>query len=417
MSALKAMKRITTGIILALLLSVLFGARAHATTTTAASCSASDVQTAINNAGTGDIVTVPGGSCTWTSSVSIPSSKGITLNGGGNTTITWGSGGQFVVTAGTTASSFVTGFTFVGSFNGNGPMWLTTSDSPLTQPIRFYNNTLDDGNPAVQGTIINTFGNGPLLIDHNTFTSHHGADEVIHLVGLGGGVTTGWATDVVPGGPNMHFIEDNTFSYPSVSGSWDGTSAVQSYYGARLVFRHNYVTDEQVDVHGTCGMVNGRWFEVYGNTFNVTGVAEANYVVLRGGSGVVWGNTMTGTNTVPGSIQVAQDCTSGTYPLPGQVGRGLNYNLSPVYIWGNDPNISISNRNPTYITLNTDYFTSTSQPTTMNRCLSAADVSAGCPVAYSYVSYPYPHPLIAATPAIPTTAATPSPTNFKATPQ
>ena len=60
---------------------------AHAATITATSCSAANVQSAINSANNGDVVTIPGGTCTWSSTVTIPSTKGITLSGGGDTTI------------------------------------------------------------------------------------------------------------------------------------------------------------------------------------------------------------------------------------------------------------------------------------------------------------------------------------------
>ena len=53
----------------------------------AASCSQSDVQNAINSAANGDRVVVPGGSCTWPSGVAITSAKYVTLDGGGATTI------------------------------------------------------------------------------------------------------------------------------------------------------------------------------------------------------------------------------------------------------------------------------------------------------------------------------------------
>src|SRR5690348_7710489 len=68
----------------------------RAATVSAVSCAASDVQTAINKAVTGDTVLVPAGSCSWgNSSVSI-NSKNITVQGAGvdvtNITGTWTSG-------------------------------------------------------------------------------------------------------------------------------------------------------------------------------------------------------------------------------------------------------------------------------------------------------------------------------------
>jgi hypothetical protein len=48
-----------------------------------------------------------------------------------------------------------------------------------------------------------------------------------------------------------------------------GNSAVQSYNGARTVFRHNSLDFSQVDQHGTNGNIGARWWEIYDNTFNI----------------------------------------------------------------------------------------------------------------------------------------------------
>jgi len=58
-------------------------AAADAATLSAASCSSADVQTAINNALNGDLVVIPGGTCIWTSGVTI-NGKRIKLQGGGS---------------------------------------------------------------------------------------------------------------------------------------------------------------------------------------------------------------------------------------------------------------------------------------------------------------------------------------------
>ena len=86
---------------------------------TANSCSVSDVQSAVNLADDGDIVYVPPGSCTWSNQLSLPGSKGITLQGSGKdvTTINNGTGG-YLISWGTSSSNSpgrITGFTFNGS--------------------------------------------------------------------------------------------------------------------------------------------------------------------------------------------------------------------------------------------------------------------------------------------------------------
>src|SRR3989304_7316481 len=53
----------------------------YAETIYATSCSFGDVQTAVNAASSGDTVVVPAGSCTWSSVLTLSSTKAIILQG------------------------------------------------------------------------------------------------------------------------------------------------------------------------------------------------------------------------------------------------------------------------------------------------------------------------------------------------
>lgn len=377
----------------------LFVSRAGAATIAAPTCAQSDVQTAINSASNGDTVVVPGGTCNWASGVTIPNTLGITLNGGGNTSIT----GSLQVSQNQSVTTRITGFNFSNLNCGSSSAGcIGITGSPNSAAFRFdHNNLTNTANSIIMMTIA---GNAPGVIDHNTFVAG-AASEVIHNLGMGAGNTNGWSDSLVPGGPNMLFVEDNTFTY-NASGNpayfW-GTSAIQSYYGARTVFRHNTLNMMQVDQHGTCGNIYARWWEIYNNTFN-TSVPNANqssYIVLRGGSGVVFNNHHIGGNDA-GSIEVTEDCNSGSYALSYQIGRGINQGASPAYIWGNDADMAVSNGNPTFLQVNRDYLVSASQPTSMSKVESSSDNPA---TTYSYTPYTYPHPLVSAvagTPAPPT---------------
>ena len=283
------------------LILLMFPALARATTYTAATCGASDFQTQINLSVNGDTVQGPlaGGSATWNTIVTVGTTHQITLNGNA-CSVTFGSAGGLTVTAGSTINTRVTNFTFTGAFtNGNYPIELDTG----TQTMRFDHNTLGCGTPGAPSTFIGVNNNGPALIDHNSFSCANGADEMIHVLGVGG--NTGWTDVVTPGGTSMIFIEDNTFSDSGTGGN----SAIQSYYGARTVFRHNTLTNMQIDQHGTAGMVGARWWEVYNNNFQ-----NQQQICIRAGSGVIFSNT-----NLPGIIMVEED--SG-YPALYQVGQG-----------------------------------------------------------------------------------------------
>jgi hypothetical protein len=68
-----------------------------------------------------------------------------------------------------------------------------------------------------------------------------------------------------------------------------GTSAIQSYYGARTVMRHCQLNYCEIDQHGNVPPLYGtRWYEFYENTFYVRANGnQSDYFALRGGSGVV----------------------------------------------------------------------------------------------------------------------------------
>jgi hypothetical protein len=268
---------------------------------------------------------------------------------------------------------------------------VTTQGTTSSATARIDHNTFND--PSTDGTFIGTFGNAPVLIDNNSFVAC-AACEIIHNMGVG---ISGWQDDVVPGSADMVFIEDNTFTNPSNF----GVAAVQSYYGARTVFRHNTMNMAYVDQHGTCGNVYARWWEIYDNTFKNAGPGLSQYGNLRGGTGVIWGNTFSG-NSSNAAFNLTEDTGNNGcgHIVAESVGGGYEPNTtsptssnrthSPAYVWGNG---SIPIQNGGGVTLNTDYLVSTSQQATLTRCESAADVAAGCPVSYNYVPYTYPHPL------------------------
>ena len=127
------------------------GARAQ-TAISAASCNTSDVQTAINKATEGQTVTIPSGTCTWISGVTI-SGKGIVLEGAGagriiaisSSTLTIGTGSKTLIVSSTLVSGALTitnGETLTLSETGNRQNYMVgtvTSDSAGTVVMNITN--------------------------------------------------------------------------------------------------------------------------------------------------------------------------------------------------------------------------------------------------------------------------------------
>jgi len=359
-----------------------FCLHASAATITANSCSAADVQAAIDAAANGDTIQVPVGTCSG--NVTVPNTKGITLKGsiGGTTTLT--SPGAVKVNASTAGTTRVTGFTFTGLGDSNAGD-LSFDSSTSTKMWRADHNVFtSSSNP----TFITHSGLGPGLIDHNTFTCSQG--EMIHNLGVGPSDASGWTTDVVPGSAKMTFIEDNVFTNTNTTYL---ASALQSYYGARTVARHNTLNFSELDQHGTPGMVGARWYEFYENTINALNENQCCGFSLRAGSGVVFKNHLTGSwlYSAP-SIEFREE-DSG-YPALYQVGRGYNEVYSPAYVWGNDSAIAVGSGSSNVVQ-GRDFVVSTTQPSSLSVCESAADggTSGTCSHTIAYVPYSYPFPL------------------------
>lgn len=335
---------------------------------TASTCSQADVQAEINLASDGDVVTVPAGTCTYTTTVagnpSININKAITLQGQttctgkagtlsctDNTTISDGTGSNYreypiQISA---ANARVTGLTFTG---GDGSTWpfLAISD---VNGWRVDHNHFIPTQTTNRG--IQAYGYG--LVDHNYFVNDgngvsiyggHGADATY-------AGDTSWTQAMDLGTANAVYIEDNEFDYTqTLDGAYD------AYSGARVVFRYNDVKRTNIGGHGmdTGGDRSTLLQEVYNNTFANSGSHIYQWFSSRGGSHLVFNNTIgsaggsydlftelreyrqdngysfgdvcMGTNPIDGN-------TSGQYgwPCMDQVGRGTNQASYPGYSWGN----------------------------------------------------------------------------------
>jgi hypothetical protein len=255
--------------------------------------SVANVQALHNAASNGDTITLPAGTFSWTSPLTI--TKGITLQGA--TTITGHAGNPTVTDAtiiqdntprsGTSAGiikvairssqSFrLTGFTFApGSSTtfaaGGGAVHLLSQDSSPCTSMR-----VDHCHFAwlYQGRNVWVSGWVYGVADHNVIQSRGAAQSffIEHQNYWGTSQIYGngsWADYPWYGTEKFFFIEDNTIVG---NGLVQTSGTIDSFNGGRYVARHNAFTNALAADHGTeGGLPRGiRAKEVYDNTFNWT---------------------------------------------------------------------------------------------------------------------------------------------------
>jgi hypothetical protein len=352
-----------------------------------------DVRAATKAAADGDTIQIPAGSFTW-KKPGVTVNIGVSILGAGasKTTITAptsenGSWSAINLNS-DSANASISGIAF------NGFYAITVQGSSKSAIYHIHDCIFSCG--TKQGVLLQLAGNGNGLIDHCSFTGGNGS-EIIHNMGMGADDSVaGWQNNVSPGTINAVYIENCTFNKDPAKGQYFwGTSAIQSYYGAITVCRDCILNACQIDQHGNVGLVGARWWEFYNNTFYTPpNMNQSNYFALRGGSGVVFDNHVSGgPNTGGGEIELYSD--DRTNPPPCGPGAGIFVKgrpsplSSPVYIWGNDAAMVIKSGSAN-VTEGRNFFVSQYQPSSMLISQTTAQLPSA---SYKYAPYVYPHPL------------------------
>jgi PKD repeat protein len=355
------------------------------------SCKQADVQAAIESASSGNTVQVPAGSCTWSSTVTIPDSKKIILRGAGKSST--------VITAGATAlnvgrsGSRVTGFrfqtsgsyTFISVAGRNG--WRIDN-------CRFQYESKADAISPRDTSADNATPVG--LIDSCEFINAR-----VAVIGSGQMLNEGysqhhlWYEPLGLGTNNAVFVENSTF----VLTLGNIGNIMDENYGGRYVFRFNEVNDSRLEVHSVQGNNRAsRSWEIYNNTFNVvTGETTWGPMFIRGGTGVAFNNVFKDYSSTPSiildNVRSSRDFSfppgrcdgssdwdgnelSNGYPCRDQIGRSIDawlwteenpyppQELYPAYFWDNkhetgDVGITIGNGCDAWIEQDRDYYSDT----------------------------------------------------------
>ena len=312
-----------------------------AASVTAANCSQSAVQSAINNALDGDLVAVPAGNCTWSTSVAL--SKGIHLRGAGagQTVVTVGQ--TFRITKHPTRSIELSGFTFNAVGTSNETKMIVVTGTWSAKPPLIHDNVFNSNGAA----IMRYEANGGVIY-RNQFNGVWDSEGIQHKIASD---SSSWSTADSLGtrdtlGTMNLYVEDNTFTSMSNQGT-DFDDA------ARVVWRYNTHINTSVNSHGLdTSPIGVRHYEIYGNNFLYPSnmVNQGWWIWLRGGTGVVFNNTFQDiTGQMWGnkaellfSVRMADDggvlgCAT-SWPAPHQVGQnhtGTAQFTDGVHFWGN----------------------------------------------------------------------------------
>jgi hypothetical protein len=321
-------------------------ARCEAASIDAASGAAADIQAAIDKAQPGDTVTIPPGRYLFEGQVHAP--DGIHLKGAGrdrtllikNDDLSeWHA--MFTIDSRTGRPFIFSGITLQGRLDvlqGANRKKAATNvkDQGLViqgaaRDVQIYDSRFTKFLRAgieFEGTAGSVHGNPTGVVYHNEFI-----DNWYPYLGYGiaiDGDPTSWNRPAVLGSGDALFVEDNSFDR--------NRHCVTGSNGAVYVARYNHVKDNYqdagaFDAHGlTPSWPRGaRSVEIYKNTVDDS-IRRWAGAAIRGGSGVVWGNTWQGvTHGVALMIETPPPKRAlASYPALDQIG-----NPDAVYVWDN----------------------------------------------------------------------------------
>ena len=280
---------------------LLIAASSEGATIAASSCSRADVGTAVTASSNGDTVTIPAGTCVWTSGLTI--AKAITLQGAGigNTIIQDGIVARTTLIEWTLVANLnsrMTGIEFEdasgGADNTNGVIKITGANTDARR-MRIDHVRFDDlhGFSVFAQDVLGVFDNNEYYQNHNCscvfiYVYHENWDGVTNS-------DASWSDPPNLGSEEFLFLESSTFEY--IFTPHRQYAITDAYRGARYIVRYNTIKNAWVELHGTDsgGRKRGaRAVEIYNNVFTCTLGEFCNLVAnYRSGTGVIQNNTTT----------------------------------------------------------------------------------------------------------------------------
>ena len=307
----------------------------HGATIRAAGVAYEDVRVAVAAAASGDTVVVPAGSATWLSTLKI--TKRIWLVGAGV--------GQTIITSGVASRDCIISY--------------APSDAASTSFFRLSGFTLDSNNTSRLVEIVrtSTLAATYVRIDHNRFVGaltsfpavlmiqgmvygvvdNNTFDNQAHIDNYGLSATAWKNLTYRPGTADNLYYEDNTFNLTQTADSGGhGGRYAKRYNDYNLQDPRPYTGlsgfyplfdahgNQLGDIHAAMGV------EVYAN--KVSGNFTMNFLVQRGGKGVVLFNKLLDANSV--GIVVADEVADSAC-VPSTAADGTPQRPNSSYYWNN----------------------------------------------------------------------------------
>lgn len=287
-------------IFVAFLINIVLSLGAEAAIIKAADCSQSAVQTAINSASNGDTVSIPAGSCSWTSGTGISTSKQIDIEGAGSSTsgtvITHngGSATLFTMTIGSSNYTKIGNIRFMcGSASGGVYVQMTGTGLP---PI-LHGDYFDLGVDATLLDAVQWYVTGGVIYN-TTFESDYNINGACGAdIGSSQGCLVvksnlNWDSPSTMGtadttGTSNLYIENTTFNNVGQCPDCDDN--------CRIVLRYSTINGSSGCTHGPTSAQGGRHVEIYNDVFefltpnrNLAG----RYWWFRGGTALITANSI-----------------------------------------------------------------------------------------------------------------------------
>lgn len=257
---------------------------AAAATIIADGCTQSNIQSAIVAAATGDVVIVPGGNCTWTSGIIIPDDKKLTVQGSKleSTLITY-TGIDAAANLGRSESR-LTGFNFTIPEGSSGYGVLVYGYGWRVDHCTFNNET-ENSLLGVLARGSSSYPDPAGLVDHCIFRN----TRVVVFGDASLLAHKSWAKPLDLGTEKAVYIEDCQFEKTNFG------NAVDANYGGSYVFRYNTVIDCYAEAHSVQANHRAtRKWEIYNNLIKQVNNSMWTPFFLRGGTGVIFNNTVSG---------------------------------------------------------------------------------------------------------------------------